>query len=187
MLNSKRFHTSALAIAVATACAGAHAADETDMWYVVPQAGYTILDSARSVDDDFHYGIGFGYHASRFFSVEFNSLFGDFEGDAGRTLHQTAYSLDGLFVFNRESNISPYISLGGGYLQNNFSGSDDWSGPMAMSWTIAAMVRPWRPRSRGAIPTMSTATSASSHTPSRCSRRAIRSSRTCHSCAFPTW
>ena len=131
MLNSKRFHTSALAIAVATACAGAHAADETDMWYVVPQAGYTILDSARSVDDDFHYGIGFGYHASRFFSVEFNSLFGDFEGDAGRTLHQTAYSLDGLFVFNRESNISPYISLGGGYLQNNFSGSDDWSGPMA--------------------------------------------------------
>lgn len=131
MLNSKRFHSTAIAIAVATACAGAHAADETDMWYVVPQAGYTILDNGRDVDDDFHYGFGLGYHAARNFSLEVNGLFGDFEGDAGRTLHQNAYSLDGLFVFNRESNISPYFSLGAGYLENNFSGNDDWSGPMA--------------------------------------------------------
>lgn len=127
---SKLFARSALAIAVATASAGAYAADEVDMWYVNPQAGYSILDSSRDVDDDFHFGFGFGYHASRFFSLEFNGLFGDFEGDGGRTLHQTAYSLDGLFVFNRESNISPYISLGAGHLQNNFDG-DDWAGPMA--------------------------------------------------------
>jgi OOP family OmpA-OmpF porin len=134
MLNSSRsklLHRSALALAVAIAAGVANAADEVDMWYVNPQAGYTILDSARNVDDDFHYGFGFGYHASRIFSIEVNGLYGDFDGDGGRTLHQSAYSLDGLFVFNRESNISPYVSLGGGYLQNNFSGNDDWSGPMA--------------------------------------------------------
>ena len=134
MLNSKRsllFRHSALALAVATASAGAYAADETDMWYINPQAGYSILDNSRNVDDDFHFGFGFGYHAAENFSLEFNGLYGDFEGDGGRTLHQSAYSLDGLFVFNRPSNISPYISLGAGYLQNNFSGNDDWSGPMA--------------------------------------------------------
>jgi len=124
------FELSVLAAAVAFATQ-APAADETDMWYINPQAGYSILDNSRNVDDDFHYGFGFGYHAARNFSLEFNGLFGDFEGDAGRTLHQSAYSLDGLFVFNRESNISPYVSLGAGYLQNNFSGNDDWAGPMA--------------------------------------------------------
>ncbi len=112
MLTSKRsmlFPRSALALAVATTCAGAYAADEVDMWYINPQAGYTLLDNSRNVDDDFHYGFGLGYHASRNFSLEFNGLFGDF-GDVG-TLHQKAYSLDGLFVFNREGNISPYFSL----------------------------------------------------------------------------
>ena len=78
-------------VAAAVACATqVRAADETDMWYVVPQAGYTILDNKRNVDDDFHYGFGIGYHASEFFSLEANGLFGDFEGDAGRTLHQNA-------------------------------------------------------------------------------------------------
>jgi len=65
------------------------------------------------------------------FSLEFNGVFGDFDGDAGRTLHQTAYSADGLIVFNRASNISPYITVGAGFLQNNFNGPGTWSGPMA--------------------------------------------------------
>ena len=109
----------AVGVALAT---NAYAADETDMWYVNPQAGYTLLDSSRNIDDDFHYGFGFGYHAARNFSLEFNGLFGDF-GDVG-TLHQNAYSIDGLFVFNRESNISPYLSLGGGYIENNYGSRD---------------------------------------------------------------
>src|SRR5262245_34002487 len=121
------FQSSLIAAAVAFAT-HAGAADETDMWYINPQAGYTILDNSRNVDDDFHYGFGIGYHAARNFSLEVNGLFGDFDGDAGRTLHQNAISLDGLFVFNRESNISPYISLGAGYLENNFPGNDNWQG-----------------------------------------------------------
>src|SRR5688572_15872488 len=58
MLNSPRTNRSqllALAIAGVLATA-ANGADETDMWYVTPQAGYTLLDSSRNIDDDFHYG-----------------------------------------------------------------------------------------------------------------------------------
>ena len=130
MSNSSRsisLRISLIAAAVALA-AHAQAADETDMWYVNPQAGYTLLDSSRNIDDDFHYGFGFGYHATRNFSLEFNGLFGDF-GDVG-TLHQNAYSIDGLFVFNRESNISPYVSLGAGYIENNFGSSDTLRGTL---------------------------------------------------------
>ncbi|HET9863667.1 MAG TPA: OmpA family protein [Steroidobacteraceae bacterium] len=116
------------AIAVAIFSANAQSADETGMWYLNPQAGYTFLDNSRDVDDDFHYGFGFGYHFTPHFSLEFNGLFGDFEGDAGRTLHQNAYSADGLFVFGRENRVSPFLSLGAGYLENNFAGNDDWNG-----------------------------------------------------------
>jgi OmpA-OmpF porin, OOP family len=131
MQHSRHSHSTAIAIAVASLCCGAYAADEVGMVYVNPQAGYTLLDNSRNVDDDFHFGFGFGYHVAPMFSVEVNGLVADFEGDAGRTLHHKAYSLDGLVVFNRDSNISPYVSFGGGYLENNFSGNDDWSGPMA--------------------------------------------------------
>jgi len=128
---TSRYDVASLAIAVAAICASARAADETGKWYINPQAGYTILDNSRDRDDDFHYGIGFGYHASQHFSFEVNGLWGDFDGDAGKTLHQSAYSLDGLVVFGRENNVSPYLTFGGGYLNNNFNGPSNWAGPMA--------------------------------------------------------
>ena len=142
MLNRTRTNRSqVLALAIAGVLAtAANAADETDMWYVNPQAGYTLLDSSRNIDDDFHYGLGFGYHASRNFSLEFNGLFGDF-GDVG-TLHQNAYSIDGLFVFNRESNISPYLSLGGGYIENNFGSRDTREASARARWESASC---WMP------------------------------------------
>lgn len=128
MSNSSRSISRRISLIAAAVAFAAHAqaADETDMWYVNPQAGYTILDSSRDIDDDFHYGFGFGYHIARNFSLEFNGLFGDF-GDVG-TLHQNAYSIDGLFVFNRESNISPYLSLGTGYIENNYGSKDTTRG-----------------------------------------------------------
>ena len=128
MKTSNRLLRNILPAAVAAAIYSAHAqsADETGMWYLNPQPGYTFLDNSRNVDDDVHYGLGFGYHLSPHFSLEFNGLLGDFEGDAGRTLHQNAYSADGLIVFGRENRVSPFVSLGAGYLDNNFAGNDDW-------------------------------------------------------------
>jgi len=128
-----RPEVAALAIVVATHAAGAQAADETGKWYLNPQTGYTFLDNTRDRDDDLHYGMGFGYHASRHFSFELNGLWGDFDGEAGRTLHQSAYSLDGLIVFGRENVVSPYLTFGGGYLANNFNGPSNWGGPMAQA------------------------------------------------------
>jgi OOP family OmpA-OmpF porin len=122
-----------LAIVVAVSAVDARAADETGKWYFNPQGGYTLLDSSRDRDDDFHYGIGFGYHASRMFSLEVNGLWADFGGDDGLTLHQSAYSLDGLVVFGRENKVSPYLTFGGGYLANNFNGPSNWGGPMAQA------------------------------------------------------
>src|SRR5215510_4788951 len=121
------------AVAAVLFAASAQSADETGMMYINPFGGYTLLDNNRDRDDDFHYGVGFGYHATENFSLEFNGLWADFEGDNGGTLHQSSYSLDGLFVFNRASAFSPYLTLGAGYLENNFNGPTNWGGPMAQA------------------------------------------------------
>jgi OmpA-OmpF porin, OOP family len=121
------------ALVVFAIAANANAADETGMFYFNAQYGYTFLDNSRARDDGDHGAFGFGYHVAPRFSVELNGVWGDFEGSAGQTLHQGAYSLDGLFVFGRENRVSPYITFGGGYLSNNFNGPSNWAGPMAQA------------------------------------------------------
>jgi OOP family OmpA-OmpF porin len=103
------------------------------MWYLNPQYGYTWLDSNRAMDDGDHLGFGIGGHLSDLVSVEVNGIRGEFETDAGRELKQTAYSLDWLLVFNRSSSVSPYITLGGGYIENTYNTDIDEYGPLAQA------------------------------------------------------
>ena len=125
-----------LAIAVALSPLVASAADETGKWYINPQIGYTWLDHARPVEDDYHGAIGFGKHLSEHWSLELNALYGGFESDDRRInridLDQQAYSLDALFVFGRANAISPYITFGGGYIRNDFD-SPNINGPLAQA------------------------------------------------------
>ncbi|MBB6094592.1 OOP family OmpA-OmpF porin [Povalibacter uvarum] len=131
-----RTRKSAMLLSVLASAAGltsgsANAADETGKWYFNPQYGYTWPDDARGVDDDYHWGLGIGKHLSKHWSLELNGLIGEFEGPVV-DLDQQAYSLDALLVFARERAVSPYITFGAGYINNDFD-VVELSGPLAQA------------------------------------------------------
>lgn len=119
-----------VAIALFAAAQAATAADETGKWYITPQGGYLWTDHDRDVDDDYYYGLGIGKHLSPEWSLELNAVDGDYDADVGGgELGITAYSLDALRVFRRAERVSPFISIGAGYI------SDDANpGPSEESW-----------------------------------------------------
>jgi len=121
------------AAAALSYAASASAADEVDLMYLNPQYGYSWLDESRAVDDGDHLSFGIGWHLTDLLSVEVNGLWADFDGAAGRELEQTVYSLDYLLVFNRASRFSPYITLGGGYIENKYNTDYDEYGPLAQA------------------------------------------------------
>jgi OOP family OmpA-OmpF porin len=123
----------ACGIAAATFAAGATAADDVGKMYLNPQYGYTWLDSSRAMNDGDHLALGIGWHLTDLLSVEVNGLKGEFDSDLARQLEQTVYSLDYLLVFNRESRVSPYITLGGGYVENRYDTDFDEYGPLAQA------------------------------------------------------
>ena len=124
---------SALAIAATAVTAEVRAADEVGKFYINPFYGYTWLDESRGVDDGDHFGSGFGFHLTEHLSVEINGLMGEFEGGGGRELDQQAFSLDYLGVFARSSAVSPYLTFGGGYIENKYSTDIDEYGPFAQA------------------------------------------------------
>lgn len=133
-MNTRKPGAQACGVAVALfLAAGVHAADEVGLMYVNPQYGYTWLDTTREVDDGDHLAFGLGWHLTDLLSVEVNWLEADFDSETARELEQTVYSLDYLLVFNRESRVSPYITLGGGYIENKYNTDFDEYGPLAQA------------------------------------------------------
>ncbi len=110
----------AIAVAACGLAAPSHAADETGMWYLNPQYGWTLLDKERPVNNDDHVGFGIGRALSPVWSLEVNGLFGKFSNDAGGKLQQSAVSLDALTVFGRANRVSPYFTFGAGYIENKY-------------------------------------------------------------------
>jgi OOP family OmpA-OmpF porin len=136
MHNSSRF-TKVRPIAIAVAAvlaAGAQGADETGKSYFNAQYGNTFHDGSRPVDDNAHVAFGIGRHLSRAWSVELNGLRSNFdEVDGVGQLDQTAYSLDALAVFGRGKRASPYLTFGGGYIENDYSLLLNEYGPFAQA------------------------------------------------------
>lgn len=118
-------------IALIAAAPLAQAADETGKGYILPQAGWVWTDSDRNVDDDWYYGFGVGKHVSERWSVEINGTRGRYDGEGGGHLDLTTVSLDGLRVFKRPEQVSPFVSFGIGYMEDNPQPgrrSKDWLG-----------------------------------------------------------
>ena len=110
----------------------ARAADEEGKWYLNPQYGYTWLDDDRLVDDGDHFGFGIGKHLTEYLSVELNGTWAEFDSNIGRTLDQSVYSLDYLAVLARKSRVSPYLTIGGGYIENKYNNDGEY-GPLAQA------------------------------------------------------
>jgi len=98
--------------------------------------GYQWADKARNVNDDDFWGVGVGRHISEHWSLELNNLVAhDFNGNEAvpNDLKQDVYSLDALLVFARKSAVSPYITFGAGYLDNDYYIGSGRSGPLAQA------------------------------------------------------
>jgi OOP family OmpA-OmpF porin len=113
-------HRFAVAVAAWALASWSLAADESGMWYLNPQYGWTLLDKERPVNNDDQVGLGIGRHLSSSWSLEANGLWGKFTNDAGGKLQQSALSLDALAVFGRANRVSPYFTLGAGYIENKY-------------------------------------------------------------------
>jgi OOP family OmpA-OmpF porin len=98
----------------------AAAGDEVGHWYIDPQAGAIITDHRRDTDDQVIFGGALGYNLSRYFSAEINmneAKLGD-RFDSGSTrLH--ALSLDFLGILNRGNTFAPFLSVGGGVVEES--------------------------------------------------------------------
>lgn len=106
--------------ALGLATVSANAADETGKWYLTPKAGYLWTDNDRKVDDDNFYGLGIGKHISPEWSLEVNGVTGHYDATnvPGSRLNIRAFSLDALRVFARAERVSPFLSIGAGYIKD---------------------------------------------------------------------
>jgi OOP family OmpA-OmpF porin len=86
--------------------------------YVIPQAGYSWLDSDRNADDDWVGGVVLGRHFSKALSLELAASRGSFNFPDSSDLDLEAYSIDALHIFARDARVSPFISIGAGALHN---------------------------------------------------------------------
>lgn len=113
-------------IAATLALAGqfAHAQQKVGDIYAVPQLGYGWPDDDRNADDDMMFGLAVGKHFSEAVSLELGVSRGQFGLTGGDNLDLTAYSIDALRVFARDSRVSPFVSVGAGALNNDTDGSE---------------------------------------------------------------
>lgn len=124
----------ALLGALALGTTVADAADETGKWYINPQIGYLWTDSDRGVDDDLYYGFGIGKHLSPEWNLELNAVGGSYDaGSSGNDLDIKAFSFDALRVFKRASSVSPFLSIGAGYIKDEPDAGRDFGSPLAQA------------------------------------------------------
>lgn len=122
-------------IAATLALAGslAHAEQEIGDVYAVPQLGYGWPDNDRGAHDDLVFGLSVGKHFSEAVSLELGISRGRFDLPGGENLDLTAYSLDALHIFARDSRVSPFVSIGAGALNNDAGGAEGHTYRMAQA------------------------------------------------------
>jgi OOP family OmpA-OmpF porin len=116
-----------IACASTLAAFGTQAAEPAGAWYVSPGAHGVWTDEQRVVDDDFGYNLAIGKAVSERFNLELDGWNGSFDGPGGDDLEMNSAGLNALFVFYRESRLSPYLLLGAGWLEKNYEISENRS------------------------------------------------------------
>lgn len=119
----------ALALSTVTASAEQVVGDT----YVVPQLGYTWLDSDRDADDDITYGIAVGRHFSEAVSLELGLDRGSFDLIGSDDLDLTSLSLNALHIFARDRVVSPFVLIGAGAAHNDVENGDSHTHFMAQA------------------------------------------------------
>jgi OOP family OmpA-OmpF porin len=117
-----------LLCALAAAVPAVQAADETGGVYFTPYAQRFFTDKTRNIEpNDYLYGLAIGTEVNKNLNIELNVNGAEVDGDkvTASDINFYAVTLDALTVFARDSNFSPFISLGGGVMRTDFSPGGD--------------------------------------------------------------
>jgi len=119
-------------------------AEEVGHWYLNPNFGGIEVDNRRPVEDkDWLYGLGFGRHLSRYFSLETNLNGAQIGGGDDRgDLSLWGGSLDLLGVMNRDGWFSPYVSVGAGVVRQDRPDRDNVKDFMSQAG-VGAFIKLW--------------------------------------------
>ena len=97
-----------------------------DQWYFAPSLSYIIADDDRKADDDFGLQLGVGQVINDSWNIEFSAVMDtlDLESGSGE-FKQRGLQFDGLYFFDRDRSMDPYLVGGIGGLQTKFGGNKD--------------------------------------------------------------
>ncbi|WP_250658115.1 outer membrane beta-barrel protein [Alkalimarinus coralli] len=124
-MNNKLFITSFLLMALLTNTCRADEVD-TSIIEFSPGVGYFSFDSERNLKDDAFWGMGLGLNFSRKFSalLHYSSLNRQSnQASAAKSIDIQKYHIDGMYFFNTDSQLRPYIV--GGFGQIDFDKTQD--------------------------------------------------------------
>ncbi|NOZ53141.1 MAG: OmpA family protein [Gammaproteobacteria bacterium] len=95
-------------------------------WYLSPSLSYLIADDDRTADNDFGLRVGVGKILNSRWNIEFSGVADnlDFENGSGQ-YQQRGIVLDGLYMFNRDTNLQPFALLGFGALRTKAVGESN--------------------------------------------------------------
>lgn len=106
-----------LALFIATS---ARAGQPEDSWYIAPGAHAMWMDDGRNVDDNWAFNLAFGKAITKYWNVEADAWYGDFDGAGGNDLKLSSLGVNALAVFYREARISPFLLVGAGAQKDDF-------------------------------------------------------------------
>ncbi len=97
-----------------------------DQWYFAPSLSYVLADDDRVADDDFGLQLGVGQVINESWNIEFSAVMDtlDLESGAGE-YKQRGIQVDGLYFFDRDRSIDPYLVGGIGGLQTKLGTNKD--------------------------------------------------------------
>jgi OOP family OmpA-OmpF porin len=123
----KRFLRAVFLACAVLASQGAGAAERDGAWYITPGAYGLWTDDQRAADDDYGASLAIGKAISEHWNLELDGRRSEHARAGGDDLVLNAAGLNALLVFYRDSRISPFLLLGGGWQENNFEMSANQS------------------------------------------------------------
>ncbi len=118
----KKSYLLPLLSAVSLGASTSAAAIEEGQWYFAPSLSYVIADDDRFADDDLGLQLGFGQVINESWNVEYSAMMDTLDLESGASeFKQRGLQVDGLYFFDRDNSIDPYLVGGIGGLQTKFA------------------------------------------------------------------
>jgi opacity protein-like surface antigen len=120
----------ALLTVLASVALTARSADDHARWYVTPQIGYVWTDPSGDYEDDTYHGLSIGRYFTPTFALELGGAWSSHSGTSSEVDVRTM-SMNALRVFKPNRAISPYLTVGAGYIWKDWDRDRKDYGPLA--------------------------------------------------------